>query len=328
MKGLITVSILLIIYGLWWLFGPLCKTYINMKSHNIMTEDTYELNEVYHPYIEKITFVDGHFILFMTKPWLFDAGYKYIYISNNGVNWEVTEKSIRGGGRVGQGWNRVHDIPFEFDGKCFIDIALLGAQVSYNCKSNWSYYKFIVSDGYEVTHIYNFLDNQGNYYQPLRYKRQLVQVYKNNEDDIRTSQLIPGYAILYATKDGINWYKLQSSESVIQGLIQENNLQKAPLIEDIDYPANRMPPAAYDLPQFPQNNIKAYQVLSALNESHHLGLELKEELSAYGNGVYISVVPIRDKNDYHLFVSKDGVNYQLVKMPRNVVGFLTDVFFK
>jgi len=264
----------------------------------------------------------------MTKPWLFDAGYKYIYISNNGVNWEVTEKSIRGGGRVGQGWNRVHNIPFEFDGKCFINEGLLGTYISYDCKSNWSYYKFIVSDGYEVTHIYNFLDNQGNYYQPLRYKRQLVQVYKNNEDDIRTSQLIPGYAILYATKDGINWYKLQSSESVIQGLIQENNLQKAPLIEDINYPANRMPPAAYDLPQFPQNNIKAYQVLSALNESHHLGLELKEELSAHGNGIYISIVTIKGKNDYHLLASKDGVNYQLIEMPRNVTSFLTDVFFK
>gem|GEM_PF-4395299 len=47
-KNLNIGIILLVLYVLWWLFWPLCKTYINMKSHNIMTEDTYELNEVWH----------------------------------------------------------------------------------------------------------------------------------------------------------------------------------------------------------------------------------------------------------------------------------------
>ncbi len=99
------------------------------------------------------------------------------------------------------------------------------------------------------------------------------------------------------------------------------------MVEDIDYPKNMMPPTAYDLPQFPQNNLKAYQVLSAINGIYHLDLDLKEELSAYGNGVYISIVTIKNKNDYHLLISKDGISYKLIKMSNNVTGFLTDVFF-
>ena len=322
-KNLKISLVLLIMYGVWWLFFPLCKTYVNMKSHNIMTGDVYGLNDVYHPYISKITFVNGHFILFMTKPSLFEAGYRYVYFSNNGFNWEAVEKSNRGGGVVSNGENRVHDIPFEFKRKCFIYTNYIGGSYSNNCLSTWQYFGLVWPTNTWNVHM---VRSSNDYTQPLKYKDKLIFVFKNNPSFF-TSQLIPNHATLYATDDGINWYELRSSESVIQDLILENNLQKAPLTEDIRYDKNIMPPIAYDLPQFPQNNIKAYQVLSKINQSHHLGLELKEELSASGNGVYISIVTIKNKNDYHLLISRDGFNYQLIKMPENVTGFLMDMFF-
>ena len=73
-KSVIFSLIALFIYGVWWLFSPLASEYLQMKTTKAMTGRIYHLNDVYRPFIEKITYIDGHFIMFMTKPLLFKTG--------------------------------------------------------------------------------------------------------------------------------------------------------------------------------------------------------------------------------------------------------------
>lgn len=321
-KSVIFILIALLIYGVWWLFSPLASEYLQMKTTKAMTGRIYSLKDVYRPFIEKITYVNGHFIMFMTKPVLFKAGYQYIYTSSDGVNWQEVYRSEKGGRGTGEGWNKSHAIPMEFGHQCFMYTWILGGEVSDNCTTSWIKFKSNWPNEVWKNKIYMRSSNQ--YTQPLRYKNKLVQVFKKNKD-ITTLQLVIGYEILYITDDGINWHKLDVDKNVIKDLISENSLTVADLTEEVNYQG--LKPVAYNLPQFPYGNIKAYNVLSKISTDANLHFNLKKELSSSGDGIYIGVITIKDKADYYFLTSTDSKSYKLIQVPFNVTNFMVDIFF-
>jgi hypothetical protein len=321
-KSVIFSLIALFIYGVWWLFSPLASEYLQMKTTKAMTGRIYHLNDVYRPFIEKITYIDGHFIMFMTKPLLFKTGYQYIYISSDGINWQEVYRSEIGGMGTGTGGNKSHVIPIEFNHKCFMYGWISGGTVSDNCSTSWV--KFKANWPNEVWENKIYMRGVNEYTQPLVYQNTLVQVFKKNRD-ITTNQLIIGYELLYATDDGVNWHKLGVSESVIKDLVVQNNLKIVRLTEEINYQGTT--PIAYNLPQFPHDNLEAYRVLSKINANASLKLNLSENLASYGNKTYIGLVTIKNKDDYHFLISKDGESYQLIKVPSSITNFFADIFF-
>lgn len=319
-KSVIFSFIALFIYGVWWLFSPLASEYLRMKTTKAMTGRVYHLKDVYRARIEKITYVNGYFIMFMTKPKLFTTLQRYIYISVDGINWqEVYRPNINV-----EKYSGVHSsdgFPIKFNNKCFMYSNYLGSQISANCQTKWQYTSSIwPKNMWKVT----MKGSENNYTQPLKYKNKLVYVFKKDQGFF-TSQLIVGHEILYSTDDGINWSKLDVSESVINGLVVQNGLEIAKLIEEINYKGTA--PIAYNLPQFPSYNLEAYRVLSEINSSMFLKLNLSKRLTAYGNETYIGLVTMKNKDDYHFFISKDGKSYQLIKVPFNITNFFVDIFF-
>jgi len=312
------VSLVLVICGLSYILFPLVDEVIKIKMTKIMINESYTLKDRYRPNIKKMTFVDGHFIMFITKPLLFKPGQAYIYTSANGTSWEKQKNIFE---KRSYSWGS--GFPLEYKNKCLSYSSFTGGVLSLNCKDKWQQFNTKLPNKIWINSQY-MRDGNYEYNIPLTYKDKLVFVFKRDKN-IKTSQLIVNHELLYKTNDGINWDELNLNESELQYFIKENYLQQAPLTESISYSGNV--PIAYNLPEFPQNNIKAYQVLLAINNFYHLDLDLQGELTAFGNDSYIGVFTKKNTYDYYMIISKDKVTYQIIRLPTNVTGFLTDIFF-
>jgi hypothetical protein len=327
-KSVIFSLIALFIYGVWWLFSPLASEYLRMKTTKAMTGRVYHLKDVYYFDVKTVVFVDGNFLLFVGKPYLFKPLYGYAFISKDGETWIEVPKSKTGAifkqKSVGL-WTPNNSVPMEFNQKCFIFGDKDHGKYSEDCKTSWVDFYTVWENSYEESRETNYWGTSSFYTQPLHYNNKLVFVFKSTKN-ILTTQLIPDYAVLYATDNGIYWHKIDVTESVIHDLIIENDLKLSPLKESIEYAPSSIH-LAYDLPKYPLSNLNAYNVLNNINQKHHLGLTLDPARSAYGNGVYFAAATKANMYDNYFITSRDGESYQLVKPPKEVTNFAASMFF-
>ena len=334
--------ILLIFSFLCYVFVPLGWYYFMTALFSQMNNGTERESIQQHFYtkIAGLTYVNGNFLLFMTKPYMFQNEYGYIYVSNNSQKWTEAAKF---------GWllhfgsgpsieNDQVNFPMALGQSCY---SYGNNLFSSNCKDNWQIETVEFFEQLKVWGSHKFIKelHEPTCYNPLKYKSSIVKVYSiqppriNGYEVKDTTQLIPDYARLYQTFDGKHWHELVATREVINDLVLENNLQPNKLLDrynnyrfpDLDF--DKIIPVAYDIPCFPDNNLKAYEQLVKIIESNKLKIKLDKGLTAYGNGIYLGIFK-NQQNHYSVISSVNGKDYTVSDIPNNIVYSLAGFVYK
>mgnify|MGYP003466305270 CR=1 FL=1 len=333
-----TWIVVALVCGLGYVFLPLANVYLESKIQKLMVDgQDHPISEYYYNKIAGVTFINGNFLLFMTKPYMFHPGYGYIYSSSDAKEWV---QRARFNFRF-LGDRKTFNFPYSIGQKCFI-YSGIGDNIlmSTNCKDNWHdlsvtappikvmYYSSQIDD--KLLHCYNLIKHKGS----------LITVFSNqppklsNYDVFITSQIVPNYAVLFQTYDGVNWYRLATTKKLIQELVTENKLESYVLVDRflrnpdkfpvVDF--NKLIPYAYNLPCYPEDNLKAYNVLNKIVESNNLNIYLSPTLTTYGAGVYIGV--FMDYSKYSVIKSEDGIHYSISSLAAQVTNSLAGTLYQ
>lgn len=292
--------ILVVVYGLYWLFAPLLgvKLDIYWDKMNLGIKSNY--SDYYYVNIGGITYAGNKFYVLLRKPYLFNASYGSIYSSRDLTNWQeelvknkvyttttstmnLTDYKINKDGytfvNVGVGSDEYSDItndllPRYISGSCYVIDGTLGL-VSSNCNEKWQPFDFISES--EINIMRKIFNNR---------------IHRNTINNINVNTLI--------SVDYCKFYK-------------ENIFSKSSLTKE------------FCVSKLSAVNINAYHVLYKIVQNNRLDIMLDGSHTTYGDGKYVGI--FYKNKQYYFIISTDGIHYEIKPAPSELVSSLAIKLF-
>ena len=285
------VIVLGVIYGLGWLFFPLLGV-VNLKmwaSGNSGVPK--KISDYYHVNIGGITYAKDKFYVLLSKPYLFNRGYGYIYSSKDLLVW--VEEVVN------------EEMPI-------FQYSPVTSFYKYND------YQILESNGHVISKRFNSDDS--NYHLPRQVGNDCYMISINNG---YISKNCSGHWDLYTFLDKIQF------KILISNYQNNNNLDDSidgicPLIKKnhLNVNLNKF----FCLPRLPEQNVKAFRVLNALIKKNKLAINLDGSYSTFGAGKYVGV--FYKNKQYYFIISIDGIHYEIKPAPLELVSSLAINLFK
>ena len=262
----------LILCSIGYIFFPFLNVLTLIWWDKVNRGVSRTLKDYYYTNIVGITSIKGNLVMLLTKPYMFNDGYAYIYFSSDLETWKEVY--------INQNvywWNS----PRLDSNNADLRISRDGTRFSYDPKVNLT-------------------DKDSGY-------RETIYLPKEVDGQCYIFNFFNG---LKSENCKSNWHQFTSVSQEVMSKIQHSSINVCDYA-NMYLDSNNFALISCKVPYYPKVNMDAYNVLERLNQTHHLGIKWGVAHTTYNNNIgYIGVFLMNGK--YYFLLSRKGNDYKIV----------------